>query len=105
MSEAPKLKLQRFYVYTGDPDNPEGYEARVIWGDQLRGELEASRRNISQKAQPMLVATFWVWAEACRTGRTGDKFEVWREQLVDVQDADKIDKERGEETEQEEDPT
>lgn len=105
MSEVPKLKLQRFYVYTGTVDDMMSYEARVIWGDQLRGELEASRRNIQQKAQPMLVATFWVWAEAVRTGRTTEKFDQWKDQLVDIVDADKADRAAGEDPDEEPDPT
>lgn len=88
----PPLRVNRFYVYTGDLSAPVAYEARIIWGDQLRGELEASKRGVDPRKQQMLLATLWCWAEAARTGRTQLKLDDWRATVIDIIDADDADK-------------
>lgn len=97
MTNPPPLQVNRFYVYTGDLDAPDAYEARIIWGDQLRGELEASKRGVDPRKQQMLLATFWCWAEAVRTGRTSAKFDDWRATVLDLADADALDKQAAKE--------
>lgn len=93
MVQVPELKVDRYYVYR---DSEEPYEARLLWGDNLRAELEASKRGVKASASPMLYLTLTVWCHAVRTGRTDRKFDEWSPDIVDINDADKADKRTGE---------
>lgn len=85
----PTLKVERYYVYRDDEDP---YEAKFLWADNLRAELEASKRGVKPSAAPMLYLTITVWAHAVRTGRTTLKFDEWSPGVLDIDDADKSDK-------------
>jgi hypothetical protein len=93
MSNPPAVKAERYYVYLDDPE--ESYEARLLWGDNLRAELEASKRGVKPQQQPMLYLTLTVWCHAVRTGLTDQKFDEWRARIVDLDDAAKRDQRDG----------
>lgn len=86
----PKLKPERFHVYLSDPEapeaEPEGHTITVVWADQLRGELEGSKRRITSK-MPMHLATVWVWAAMVRLKLTEDRYEVFQSRVVAINDA------------------
>jgi len=92
MSNPPAVKAERYYVYR---DGEEPYEARLLWGDNLRAELEANKRGVKPQQQPMLYLTLTVWCHAVRTGLTTDKFDEWSPGIVDIDDAAKRDKREG----------
>ena len=92
MSNIPALKAERYYVY---PSEGEPYEARLLWGDNLRAELEGNKRGVKAQAQPFLFLTLTCWAHAVRTGLTTDKFDAWHQQVADIVDAAKADKRAG----------
>lgn len=89
MTNVPTLKADRYYVYR---EGEDAYEAKVLWGDNLRAELEASKRGVRPQASPMLYLTLTIWAHAVRTKRTEAKFDEWSTALVDIDDADKRDR-------------
>ena len=92
MTNPPAVKAERYCVYL---DDGTAYEARLLWGDNLRAELEANKRGVKPQQQPMLYLTMTVWCHAVRTGATTDKFDDWRDRLADIDDATKRDKREG----------
>jgi hypothetical protein len=90
MTTTPKLTPERFHVYLSDPEapeaDPEGHTITVVWADQLRGELEGSKRRITSK-MPMHLATVWVWAAMVRLGLTSDRYEAFQARVVAINDA------------------
>lgn len=91
-SNPPAVKAERYYVYRSDADP---YEARLLWGDNLRAELEANKRGVKPQQQPMLYLTLTVWCHAVRTGLTTDKFDEWSAGIEDIDDAAKRDRRDG----------
>jgi hypothetical protein len=98
----PAVKAERYYVYRSDS---EPYEARLLWGDNLRAELEANKRGVKPQQQPMLYLTLTVWCHAVRTGLTTDKFDDWSGGIEDIDDAAKRDRREGLDSGAGEDPT
>lgn len=96
----PAVKAERYYVYR---DGEEPYEARLLWGDNLRAELEANKRGVKPQQQPMLYLTLTVYCHAVRTGLTAAKFDEWQAGVIDLDDAAKRDRRDG--LEADEDPT
>lgn len=92
MTNVPALKAERYYVY---PLDGEPYEARLLWGDNLRAELEGNKRGIRAQQAPFLFLTLTAWAEAVRTKRTDLKFDDWQSSIEAIEDAAKADKRAG----------
>lgn len=103
-SKPPALRPQRFTLHLlpegvdpatlDDPDldldalDLEAHRVTVLWADQLRAEAEGGRRGITAKSGNAILATLWVWAAMVRTGRTRDKWDVFRNRVIDVGDGD-----------------
>lgn len=70
-------KLMRFNVVTDDDLEPRLVDVRLC--DQLRGELEASKRGLDRggKTLGMHLSALWCWAALARTGDTALKFDEW----------------------------
>lgn len=102
----PALKAERYYIY---PLEGEPYEARFLWGDNLRAELEGAKRGVSRAAaSPFLFLSLTAWAEAVRMGRTTDKYDAWVAGIEAIDDASKRDKRDGQPVDDEDttgDPT
>lgn len=101
----PAFKAERYYIHHGDPEAPVTYEARFLWGDNLRAEMEANKRGVRPQAQPMLYLTLTAWCHAVRTGLTTDKYDEWVAGVLDIEPADKRDRKEGRDSEPEPDPT
>lgn len=69
-----------------DPEATEEVEVRVIYGDQLRAELEAPRHGIGSLSDaPMHFTALWIWASLTRDGKTSAPFQEFKRQLLMVQ--------------------
>lgn len=92
MTNVPALKAERYYVY---PIDGEPYEARLLWGDNLRAEMEGNKRGVKPQQSQFLFLTLTVWAEAIRTKRTELKFNDWQDTIEAIEDATKADRRAG----------
>lgn len=102
MPPTPRIKRHRFDVWIApegtDPDtvadqDAEYHRVTVTHADELRGELEGSKRSLHPKRQPMAITSLWIWCAMVRAGLTTDRWETWRDRVLsyDAPDDDEQD--------------
>jgi hypothetical protein len=69
------------------PDATDGvvHEVSVLFGDQMRAELEASRNMIDLQSQAFAVTGLWCWAALARTGRTDHRWQDFQHLIAAVE--------------------
>jgi hypothetical protein len=72
------LEFPRFTVHLRNADDPEqttAHDVVVNFQDQLRAELELSKRHMSMKGNPLNTSAAWCWASLVRTGVYSKAFD------------------------------
>lgn len=89
------MQLQRFRVYTDDPDAPTTHDLTLIPADRMRAERASTaelaptqRGEDASKHHPNTWLMLWLWCSATRVGVTSAKFSDWCATVLDFDPLD-----------------
>lgn len=81
------MKKPRYIVLLDDPDKgPTEVDIEILYGDQLRAELEAPKHGLAKSGEaPLHTTALWVWAALCRLRGDLGPFQSFKDRILALQ--------------------
>lgn len=93
------LTKPRYDVLLADETGDVEHRVEVVFGDQLRAELEAPRHGLARIGDaPQHAVAMWIWAALTRTHVIDQPFQEFKPRLLVVEPVRDVDGEPAQET-------